>query len=297
MAGCGFIMSNLFCFGLGYSAAATARLLANEGWSIAGTARTPEGAAAITAAGYEGFVFDGRSPSAAVSEALTRATHVLVSVAPGEEDPVLRHHEHDLRASPSLSWIGYLSTVGVYGDSGGAWIDEDTPAQATSARGRQRITAEAAWLSLGSARKTPTQVFRLAGIYGPGRSTIEKLREGTAHRIVKPGQVFNRIHVDDIALTVRAGIERPTAAEIVNVTDDEPAPPQDVVVYAAELLGIPPPPEEAFADAELSPMARSFYADTKRISNQRLRQALGVELKFPTYREGLRDILSKSPPI
>lgn len=288
-------MSNLFCFGLGYSASHVARMLAAEGWSIAGTARTPDGAAAIAKQGYEALTFDGLSRADDVAASLTRATHVLVSVPPGEQDPVLRHHLADLDTAPSLKWIGYLSTLAVYGDSNGAWIDETAPMQATSTRGRQRIAAEAAWLSLGRSLQIPTQIFRLAGIYGPGRSAIDRLRDGTAHRIVKPGQVFNRIHVDDIARTVCAAMVGPTISEIYNVTDDEPAPPQDVVAYAASLMGVSPPPEIDFADADLSPMARSFYADNKRVSNARLHQELGVALKFPTYREGLRAILARNP--
>lgn len=286
-------MSRLFCFGLGYSAARIARLLADEGWHVTGTARTPDGAATIASQGYDAVLFDGTAPGVGVSDALTRATHVLVSVPPGPDDPVLRHHEADLRNATSLSWIGYLSTVGVYGDRQGGWVDETALTDATSLRGRERIAAETAWLALGSALDVPTQIFRLAGIYGPGRSAIDRLREGTAHRIVKPGQVFNRIHVDDIARTVRAAMTQPVTSRIFNVTDDEPAPPQDVVAYAADLLGVPPPPEVAFDDADLSPMARSFYADNKRVSNARLRQELGVALKFPTYREGLRAILAE----
>jgi hypothetical protein len=295
MGGGGSAMSHLFCFGLGYSALHTARRLAAEGWTIAGTASTPEGAAAIVEEGYEAHVFDGLRRHPDIAAALSRATHVLISVPPGEQDPVLRHHGPDLRAAPTLRWIGYLSTVGVYGDSQGAWIDETAPMDATSVRGRQRIAAEAAWLDLGRTLHLPTQVFRLAGIYGPGRSAIDRLRDGTAHRIVKPGQVFNRIHVDDIARTVCAAIVGPKMSDVYNVTDDEPAPPQDVVVYAAELLGVPAPPEIAFADANLSPMARSFYADNKRVSNARLHQELGITLKFPTYREGLRAILAGTP--
>lgn len=286
-------MSHLFCFGLGYSASRIARMLAAEGWSISGTVRTPEGAAALVAQGYDAFVFDGTSANTDIAKALRNATHLLVSVPPGDDDPVLRHYAADLRAATSLRWIGYLSTVGVYGDRGGAWVDETTPADTTSIRGRQRIAAEQAWLALGDTATIPTQVFRLAGIYGLGRSALDRLRDGTAHRIVKPGQVFNRIHVDDIAQTVRAAMSAPVSSRVYNVTDDEPAPPQDVVAYAAELLHMPPPPEVAFADAHLTPMAASFYADNKRVSNARLHQELGITLKFPTYREGLRAVLDE----
>ncbi|KAB2942527.1 MAG: SDR family oxidoreductase [Hyphomicrobium sp.] len=286
-------MNRLFCFGLGYSASFIARGLADEGWSVAGTARTREGADAIAAQSYDAIVFDGTQPCPEVQRALARATHVLVSIPPDAGgDPVLRHYADDLERSKALSWIGYLSTVGVYGDSQGAWIDETAPADATSVRGQRRIAAEQAWLALAERRGVRAQVFRLAGIYGPGRSAIDRLREGTAHRIVKPGHVFNRIHVDDIAQAVCAGIAGRGGEQIYNVADDEPAPPQDVIVYAAQLLHMPPPPAVPFEDAELTPMAASFYAANKRISNARLRQELGVALKFPTYREGLRAILA-----
>jgi nucleoside-diphosphate-sugar epimerase len=286
-------MSKLFCFGLGYSALRVAKRLAGEGWKIVGTARTREGADAITAAGYEAIVFDGSAPGADIADALAGTTHILVSAPPDADgDPVLRQHRGDIERANALSWIGYLSTVGVYGDSGGAWIDETAETDATSARGRRRVAAEQDWLALADAGDIRVQIFRLAGIYGPGRSAIDRLREGTAHRIVKPGQVFNRIHVDDIATTVCAGIAGRGVTAAYNVADDEPAPPQDVIAFAADLLHMPPPPEVPFIDAQLSPMAASFYADNKRVSNARLRQELGVALKFPTYREGLRAILA-----
>ena len=287
-------MSHLFCFGLGYSAGRIARRLANDGWHVTGTARTPAGIAAIAAQGYDALQFDGTQPSEAARNAMAKATHVLLSAPPdGSGDPILRHHERDLADAKSLRWIGYLSTLGVYGDSGGEWIDETAPTRSRSLRGQRRIAAEANWLDLGRRLGITTQAFRLAGIYGPGRSAIERLREGTAHRIVKPGQVFNRIHVDDIATTVCAAIARGTH-DIYNVADDEPSPPQDVVSFAAELLQVPPPPEVPFADAKLTPMAVSFYADNRRVSNKRIRQDLGVALQFPTYREGLRAILSQT---
>jgi nucleoside-diphosphate-sugar epimerase len=286
-------MSRLFCFGLGYCARRVALQLADAGWKVAGTARGVEGAVAIASDGYEAFAFDGTAPGPEVAEALQEATHILTSIPPGPDgDPALIHHGAHLEHAPSLRWIGYLSTIGVYGDSGGALIDETAPTQASSERGQRRVAAEQSWLSLAARRGVHAQVFRLAGIYGPGRSAIDRLRDGTAHRIIKPGQVFNRIHVDDIAQAVLAGIGGRGTQQIYNVSDDEPGPPQDVVTYAAELLHMPPPPEVAFEDAELSPMAVSFYADNKRIANARLRQGLGVELKFPTYREGLRAILA-----
>jgi nucleoside-diphosphate-sugar epimerase len=286
-------MTHLFCFGLGYSAQGLGRQLAAHGWRVGGTARTSESARALADAGFEAFVFDGRAPSPGVREALRSATHVLISVPPDADgDPAIKHHARDLEASQSVQWIGYLSTIGVYGDHGGAWIDETTPANPTSQRSRWRLAAEEAWLALGASSGKRCQVFRLPGIYGPGRSAIERVRDGSAQRIVKPGQVFNRIHVDDIAGALRLAIAGRGAHNIYNITDDEPAPPQDVIAFAAALLHIPPPPEVAFEDAKLSPMTQSFYAENKRARNMRLRDELGVNLKFPSYREGLQAILA-----
>ena len=287
-------MTRLFCFGLGYSALHLARRLRKDGWDIAGTARTAEGADAIAREGFAPLVFDGTRPGEGVREALQGATHVLVSVPPDEGgDPVLQHHAADIAAAPALSWIGYLSTVGVYGDRDGAWVDEDTPTEASSARSRRRVDAEEAWRAFGDREHKRVQIFRLAGIYGPGRSAIDRLRAGTAQRIVKPGQVFNRIHVDDIAGVLHAAMTRIGVHEVYNVADDEPAPPQDVIAYAAQLLQVLPPPEIAIEEAKLSPMAKSFYVENKRISNARLRADLGVDLEFPSYREGLRAILAR----
>ena len=222
---------------------------------------------------------------------------MLVSVPPDAGgDPAIVHHARDIEASPSIQWIGYLSTIGVYGDHGGAWIDETTPATPTHDRSRWRLAAEEAWRALGARSGKRCQVFRLPGIYGPGRSAIERVREGSARRIVKPGQVFNRIHVDDIAGALSAAMAGRGAHDVYNVTDDEPAPPQDVIAYAAALLHMPPPPEIAFEDAKLSPMVISFYAENKRVGNARLRDELGVKLKFPSYREGLQAILAQSRP-
>jgi nucleoside-diphosphate-sugar epimerase len=286
-------MSRLFCFGLGYSALCLARRLAAEGWQAGGTARTRDGADAIAGEGFAPFVFDGTKPGDGIREALAEATHVLISVPPDEDgDPVLEHHAADLAAAPKLHWIGYLSTVGVYGDQRGGWVDEETPTSPVSERSRWRVAAEDAWLAFGAREQKRVQVFRLAGIYGPGRSAIDRLREGTAQRIVKPGQVFNRIHVEDIAATLAAAVAGRGAHQVYNVTDDEPAPPQDVIAFAAHLLQMPPPPEITLAQARLSPMAASFYVENKRIRNARLRHELGVALKFPSYREGLRAILA-----
>jgi nucleoside-diphosphate-sugar epimerase len=287
-------MTHLFCFGLGYSAQALGRDLSAQGWRITGTARTREAADALRQAGFDALTFDGLQPGRSVGEALRSATHALVSIPPlAYGDPALALHARELAASPSLKWIGYLSTIGVYGDHGGAWIDEETPATPTHERSRWRLAAEEAWLAFGARTGKRVQVFRLPGIYGPGRSAIDRLREGTAQRIVKPGQVFNRVHVDDIAGALAAAIAGRGAHDLYNVTDDEPAPPQDVILYAAELLRIPPPPEIPFDASRLTDMAKSFYAENKRVRNTRLRRELGVDLKFPSYREGLHAIMTQ----
>jgi nucleoside-diphosphate-sugar epimerase len=193
---------------------------------------------------------------------------------------------------PSLAWVGYLSTTGVYGDRDGGWVDETSELRPSGARGRRRVAAETAWLDLWRDRGVPVHIFRLAGIYGPGRSPFDALRAGTAKRIVKPGQVFSRIHVDDLASVLLSSIARPRPGAVYNVCDDEPASPADVVAHAAQLLGAPPPPLVSFDEAALSPMARSFYADNKRVSNALIKTELGVRLRYPDYRAGLAAILA-----
>lgn len=282
---------HLLAFGLGYSARALAARLAARGWTISGTSTTAEGARRIDSLGYRGLVFDGRAPSLAVASALGEATHILLSIPPAAEgDPAYVHHSADIEASPTLGFIGYLSTIAVYGDQRGGWVDETTPPNPMSERGRRRLAAENAWLTLGARTGKSTMVFRLPGIYGPGRSAIEDLADGSARRLVKKDQVFNRIHVDDIAGAVAAAISRPRAGAIFNVTDDEPAPPQDVVEFAARLTGRPVPPDIPFETADITPMARSFYSENKRVRNARLKAELGYDLAYPTYREGLSAI-------
>jgi nucleoside-diphosphate-sugar epimerase len=276
----------LFCFGLGYSAAALARRLDARGWEIRGTTRKPERAVALAARGWRGFPFGREQPLP--DAALADVTHVLTSIAPDEAgDPVLDLHGRDLQALPGLAWVGYLGTTAVYGDRQGAWVDEDTPIEPTLARADRRARAEAAWLASG----LPVHLFRLAGIYGPGRNPFVNLKDGTARRIVKPGQVFSRVHVEDIATVLEASIARPRPGAIYNVCDDEPAPPQDVVTHAAALLGVEPPPEQDYATAALSPMARTFYQDNRRVRNDRIKRELGVRLAYPSYREGLAALL------
>lgn len=281
----------MFCFGLGFSAKVLAARLHKQGWGVIGTSRSLEKAADLAALGYDSHVFDGTAPLSDAS-VLAPATHMLISVpADDASDAVLRWHADHIAKLPNLKWLGYLSTTGVYGDRQGGWVDEATPIHPTQARSKRRAEAEAAWLKLCRDHGVPVHVFRLAGIYGPGRNQLEGVKRGTAHRINKPGQIFCRIHVEDIASVLQASMAKPDVGAIYNLADDEPAPPQDVVAYAAELLNLPVPPEIPFDQANLSPMAASFYADSRRVRNDRIKDELGVALKYPTYREGLKALL------
>ncbi len=279
----------LLSFGHGYSAQALGQLLTPDRWRIIGTTRTADKASRLKAQGVEPVVWPGSD----LSGALDAATHILVSAAPTETgDPVLEALGDRIAArAPNLTWVGYLSTTGVYGDHRGGWVDETTPLTPSTRRGRLRVAAETAWRQLADRAGLPLHIFRLAGIYGPGRGPFAKVRDGTARRIIKPGQVFSRIHVDDIAQVLAASIARPDPGAIYNVCDDDPAPPQDVIAYAAELLGLPLPPDIAFDEAYLSPMARSFYAESKRVRNDRIKEDLGVRLLNPDYRTGLAALL------
>jgi len=257
---------------MGYTAERLALRLAGEGWEIAGATRNPEKAARFAARGWNRF---GRAA----------ATHMLLSAPPGEAgDPFLPGFE----PPPGLVWAGYLSTTGVYGDRGGGWVNEQSALAPTGGRGRRRVAAEAGWAAL----KLPLHLFRLPGIYGPGRNALAAVRAGRARRIVKPGQVFSRIHVEDIAAVLAASIARPNPGRVYNLADDAPAPPAEVTAFACRLLGVTPPPAEPFETAQLSPMAQSFYRDSKRVSNARIKAELGVRLRYPTYREGLRALLA-----
>ncbi len=276
-------MSTLLSIGHGFSGQALARLLLPQGWRIVGTTRSEEKARRLGAEGIEALVW----PGADLAPVLAEATHLLTSVAPDAEgDPVLRDWR-DVIAGGTFEWVGYLSTTGVYGHHGGDWVDETAPLNPATERGARRVMAEAEWRAL----DLPLHIFRLAGIYGPGRGPFAKVKDGTARRIVKPGQIFSRIHVDDIASTLAASIARPNPGAIYNVCDDEPAPPEDVLAHAAELLGLPLPPEVPFDEAEMTPMARSFYAESKRVSNDRIKRELGVRLAYPDYRSGLAALL------
>ena len=283
---------SLFCFGLGYTAGYLAQALKAEGWRVLGTGRTADARREMAAEGIEMRVFDRAHPLADASTLLAGTTHLLSSVPPDEAgDPVLDLHSEDIAAAPELRWIGYLSTTGVYGDRAGGWVDETAPLLPTGERGRRRVAAEAQWLELQRRHGSPVHIFRLAGIYGPGRSALDTVRSGHAQRVVKPGQVFSRIHVADIARILRASIARPAPGAIYNVCDDDPAPPDEVIAFACDLLGVRPPPPVPIEQAQLSEMARSFYADNKRVSNRRIKEELGVSLLYPSYRDGLAALL------
>ncbi len=279
----------LFVFGLGYTALHFLRRHEGRFDRIAGTVRSREKAAALGDDCLEARVFSADERDRRIGADIAAADVLLSSVPPQDgRDPVLDAFEADIAAAPRLASIGYLSTIGVYGDHVGAWVDESTPPSAPDGRSRARLAAEAAWLDLGTRAGKAAHVFRLGGIYGPRRNALAQLAAGTARRVVKPGQVFNRIHVDDIAAVLMASIERPDPETIYNVVDDEPSPPQDVIAFAADLAGIAPPPEIPYEQADLSPMAASFYAENRRVRNGRLKHRLGVTLRYPTYHDGLR---------
>ena len=280
-------MNHMLFFGFGFSARTLSRGLARRGWTVTGTSRSTAGVAEIEKLGHRGLIFDGRAPLAA--SIFDGITHIVISIPPGDNgDPVVNLHAEDLaRHARGIRWHAYLSTTGVYGDRGGEWVDEDSPLAPTTERGRRRLAAERQWLALHASHGLPVHIFRLAGIYGPGRNQLISAADGTARRIVKAGQVFSRIHVEDIATVLEASMARPNPGAAYNVCDDAPCPPQEVIAYAAQLLGRPPPPEVPFEAAGLSPMARSFYAESKRVSNRRIKTELGVGLAYPDYRTGL----------
>jgi nucleoside-diphosphate-sugar epimerase len=284
-----FTMNHLLCFGFGFSAQAFAARLDKREWKISATSRDPEGIAEVNTQGFRGFLFDGKLQIA------PDVTHLLISAPPDENgDPVLNLFQEQLqRLSMQLQWVGYLSTTGVYGDRGGDWVDEDSPLEPNTARGHRRLDAERSWLKLHSDYGLPVHLLRLAGIYGPGRNQLLTVLNGSAKRIIKPGQIFSRIHVDDIAGVLAASCAKPNPGRAYNVCDDEPCPPQEVVEFSANLLGLPVPPEIPYEQAKLSPMAKSFYADSKRVSNKRMKNELGYKLLYPNYREGLRALKSQ----
>lgn len=276
----------LFIFGTGFSSKAFVEAARDRFEWIGGTTRSHDKAAHLSELGIEPFVFDGETPTPAIRDALASATHVLVSIAPTEKgDPVLNAFLADL-AKASPQWIAYLSTVGVYGNHDGDWVSEETECHPTSLRSRQRLAAESQWLQFAHDTASRLIILRLSGIYGKGRNAFVNLERGTAKRVIKPGQVFNRVHVTDIAGILRASLDT-KACGIYNGSDDEPAAPQDVVTYAAELMGVTPPPEIPFEKADMSPMARSFYGEVKRIDNTKVKRDMNYTFAYPTYRVAL----------
>lgn len=291
------LVNHLVCLGMGFSATALAELAGCEGWKISGSSRTAGGAADICARGWHGFAFDAQQDGTVLRRelagALSDATHLVLSIPPGDGgDVIAGNFADDISRLPKLQWVGYLSTIGVYGDHHGDWVDEATSPAPISKRSKLRLEAENAWQRLAEEASWRLQIFRLAGIYGPGRSAIDQILAGKARRIIKKDQVFNRIHVADIATILRAGMAGAGQHTIYNVADDEPGPPQDVIAFAAQLLGMEPPPEIAFEDADLSPMGRSFYNERKRVRNDRIKTDLGIRLSYPNYREGLEAIMA-----
>lgn len=280
-------MKHMLFFGFGLSAKTLAAHLDKAQWRVTGTSRSEAGAASIRALGFDGVVFDRLN---GIPESVT---HIISSVPPDATgDPVLQSFGHDLAAKASqIKWAAYLSTTGVYGDHAGAWTDESTPLTPNTERGERRLQAELAWRKLHEENGLPLHIFRLAGIYGPGRNQLLSVRDGTAKRIIKPGQVFSRIHAEDIAGILLASMAKPSPGSAYNMADDEPCPPQDVVEYAARLLGKPVPPDTPFAEAQLSAMARSFYADSKRVSNAKIKTELGYRFRFANFRDGLAALL------
>ena len=278
----------LLSFGHGYSARALSRILLPQDWRIIGTTRDEDKAVRLMNEGVEPRIW----PGADMIPALNAATHILISAGPDDAgDPVLAQLETEIAArADQFEWVGYLSTTGVYGDHNGDWVDEETPLTPATKRGIARVEAEAAWQAIPD---LPLHIFRLAGIYGPGRGPFAKVRNGTARRIIKQGQVFSRTHVADIARIIAASIKRPNIGSIYNVCDNDPAPPEDVIAYAAELLGMPIPAAIDYETADMTPMARSFYAESKKVRNDKIKTELGVELLYPDYKTGLKALLAR----
>jgi nucleoside-diphosphate-sugar epimerase len=277
----------VFFFGLGYCAR---RLIEREPWiEASGTARSAETVAALRRKGIEAYQFDGTDADPGLEQALGAAEAIVVSVPPRDgAGATLERFGAAVAAAPALRRIVYYSTIGVYGDHGQDWVGEKSATRTRTARGLARLEDEARWTAAARASSAEADILRLAGIYGPGRNALVNLRRGEARRIVKPGHVFNRAHVDDIAEISRLVLTRGLKGQVWNVADDEPVPPQDVIAYAAALLGLEPPPEEPFDQERLSPMAREFYANNKRVSIAKAKADLGFAPAYPTYREGLK---------
>jgi len=286
--------NHLFCFGYGYCCDYLGASLQNTGdWRISGTTRDNDKKAQLRARGIKTWLFDYQKPLGDPAAFFEGVTHLLISTPPDDDgDPAFNIHAADIAAIPSLRWIGYLSSTSVYGDHAGGIVNESFGAEPRSKRGSRRARAEAQWMSLFHNYNLPVHIFRLAGIYGPGRSALDTIRAGLALRIDKPGHIFSRIHVEDIVAALHASMRTPNPGTIYNLADDCPAPSHEVIAYACELLGMTVPPLIPYEEADLTPMARSFYSDNKRVSNERIKQDLGITLKYPDYKSGLQGCLA-----
>jgi nucleoside-diphosphate-sugar epimerase len=284
---------HLFCFGFGYTCDYLGHALMQEGgWRVSGTTRDPEKRKELRARGVNAYLFDDEVPLPDALYILRDVTHILISTPPDDHgDPSFAMYGQDILKLQNLEWIGYLSTTGAYGDRSGGWVDENSEIRPTTIRGSRRVKAEEQWLSLCHHNNLPVHIFRLAGIYGPGRSALDSVRAGVARRVDKPGHAFSRIHVEDIVQVLKACIAHPKAGEIYNLADDVPAPSHEVIDYACKLLGLPSPPLIPFDKVDLAPITQSFYADNKRIKNDKIKNELGVKLKYRSYREGLEACL------
>lgn len=285
---------HLFCFGFGYCCEYLTAALQQDGWRISGTTRDPEKRKFLRSRGIQAHLFDFDVPLLDPLYMMRDVTHILISTPPdGEGDPTFNMHAHDIEQLENLEWLAYLSTTGAYGDRNGAWVDENTPPRPTTKRGSRRLKAEEQWMSVFKTHNVPSHIFRLAGIYGPGRSAIESVRSGIARRIDKPGHAFSRIHVDDIISVLLASMAQIRPGEVYNLCDDEPAPSHEVISYACHLLGVEPPPLIAYDKVDLAPITQSFYADNKRVHNDKIKNELGVCLKYANYKDGLQSCFER----
>ncbi|MEK9629975.1 MAG: SDR family oxidoreductase [Nitrospinota bacterium] len=282
--------NNLFCFGFGFTAKALAQRLPNAEWEVSGTSRERNDKDSEVGV----LPFDGTGPSKEIGQALSRATHLLITIPPQVEgEVVLKHFGPKIAENNKFKWIGYISSTGVYGDTQGEWVDESSPLQPQSELNKRRVEAEKAWIHFAEKHGLPVMIFRCVAIYGPNRNLLVSVKQGRARRIKKPGLVFSRIHVEDLAQTLDASIRNPKSGEIYNVSDDEPSPPWETVEYACSLLNVEPPPLIPFESAELSELARGFYKTCKRVGNKKIKEELGVKLKYPNYKIGLDAIFEK----
>jgi nucleoside-diphosphate-sugar epimerase len=282
---------HLFCFGLGFSALALAEICQKNGWRVSGTVRSAHKQEQLQMRGITAHIYDENLPLLYPDAAFSGVTHILISIPPNDSgDIVFQDYAEIINNLPHLEWLGYCSTTGVYGDHNGAWVDENSPTNPKHLRAKRRLMAEEQWLQ----NNKTTHIFRISGIYGPKRSALDSLKNGSAKRIDKPGHVFCRIHVDDIAQALFASTQNKTAGEIFNLADDNPAEQSEVIAYAAEILHITPPALIKFENADLSEMARDFYSANRRVSSKKIKEKLGIKWLYPSYKEGLLHCLLRN---